>query len=191
MALTIMEVKKLEEKWKTVKGYEDCYEVSNHGNVRSKRTKHLRKPQNNGNGYLFLVLSKNGKHKNKYIHRLVAESFLPNPNNLPQINHKDENPLNNNVENLEWCTPSYNSNYMNHGKHISIGSHTGRKIKACRINGMKTAKKVIQMDLKGNVIKIWNSMGEAAREGNFNRCNIRQCCIGNCKQHHGYKWQFA
>lgn len=98
------------ENWKIVK-CNDAYEVSNLGNIRNIKTKKLKKPYLNEKGYLILSLWKNCKPKSCRVHRLVAEAFLPNPNNLPQVNHKDENKTNNNVENLEWCDNEYNNNY--------------------------------------------------------------------------------
>lgn len=190
----------MNEIWKDIPGYEQFYQVSDLGRVRSKsriRNNHyyrgkIRKPQSNGHGYLFVVLSINGKHYQRYIHRLVAKTFIPNVHNYPEVNHKDENPSNNKVTNLEWCTSKQNSNYGNHGLHISKSSkQSKRKHIACINNGMKTAKPVIQLTLNGKVVKCWESMGQAAKQGGFSRCNIRQCCNGQYKQHKGYKWKFA
>ena len=113
-----------EEIWKPIEGYEGLYEVSNTGRVRSfdRYVKysngqiHLHKgkvlsPIKDTDGYLQVVLHCNGKCKTIKVHRLVAQAFIPNPDNLPQINHKDEDKLNNCVENLEWCTAKYNINY--------------------------------------------------------------------------------
>ena len=113
-----------EEIWKPVVGYEGLYEVSSYGRVRSldRYVKysngpiHLHKgrilnPGKEKVGYLVVPLSCNGKLHLKKIHILVAEAFIPNPDNLPQVNHKDENKTNNNVDNLEWCTAKYNMNY--------------------------------------------------------------------------------
>lgn len=113
-----------QEVWKQVVGYEGYYEVSDHGRVRSvDRTvkcrgigmrsleSKMRPAQKRANGYLFVSLCKNGTHKMLSIHRLVAEAFIPNPDNLPYVNHKDETKTNNNVDNLEWCTASYNATY--------------------------------------------------------------------------------
>ena len=106
----------MEEKWKSIEGYEGLYEISTMGRVKSieRKVKHrnsyitlrekILKPGKNIKGYLFVVLCKNGKTKQILVHRLVCKAFLPNPDNLPEVNHKDENPLNNNVENLEFCT---------------------------------------------------------------------------------------
>ena len=112
------------EYWKPIVGYENLYEVSNLGRIRSfdrwVKSKNgsiricrgrILKPYTNKDGYLYVVLSKNNKHKTYKVHRLVAQAFLDNPNNLPQVNHKDENPLNNNVNNLEWCNSKYNCNF--------------------------------------------------------------------------------
>ena len=115
----------MEEIWKPVIGYEGLYEVSNLGRVRSidRLVKysngqiHLHKGRMlspglvHKLGYLQVALCNNGKIKHKMVYRLIAEAFLPNPDNLPQVNHKDENPFNKCVENLEWCTIEYNINY--------------------------------------------------------------------------------
>lgn len=111
------------EIWKNIKGYEGKYQVSSFGNVRAldykvntlhgQRMKkgHMLKPTNNGNGYLIVSLSSNGTRKNYYIHRLVAESFLDNPNKCEQVNHKDYNTFNNHLDNLEWLTAKENVIY--------------------------------------------------------------------------------
>ena len=112
------------EEWKSIPGYEGLYEVSSYGRVRSLEISYIRKngimdhkpeiilsPKNNGTGYFIVCLYKNKTHKYYLIHRLVAEAFIPNPDNLPIINHKDEDKSNNCVENLEWCSHRYNSNY--------------------------------------------------------------------------------
>lgn len=112
------------EIWKSIVGYEGLYEVSNLGNVRSVdryvnhpkgglslRKGKLLQPNKNHQGYYCVLLSKSCKTENRRVHRLVAEAFIPNPDNLPQINHKDEDKSNNIVTNLEWCTCSYNIMY--------------------------------------------------------------------------------
>lgn len=112
------------EEWKSIPGYEGLYEVSSYGRVRSLEISYVRKdgrmyhkpeiilsPKNNGKGYFTVCLYKNKTHKYYLIHRLVALTFIPNPDNLPCVNHKDEDKTNNRVDNLEWCTVKYNSNY--------------------------------------------------------------------------------
>lgn len=108
-----------------IKDYENLYQISNKGRIKSKHSiidknngirykkEKLRSFGNNGNGYLFVYLWKNNKSKRFYVHRLVAQHFIPNPNNYSQVNHIDKNRSNNNVENLEWCTDKYNKIYSN------------------------------------------------------------------------------
>ena len=132
----------IEEIWRPIEGYEGLYEVSSYGRVKS-----LKRPyENNGgiqwtkerilspgkdkDGYLQVNLHCNGKQHQRKIHRLVAQAFLPNPDNLPQVNHRDEDKLNNRVENLEWCTAKYNSNYGSRkdrvrNSRIKNGTYTG------------------------------------------------------------------
>lgn len=110
------------EIWKDIEGYEGLYQISSIGRIKALSKKvgrgrqyqvaeKILKPQITPNGYLRLHLNKDGKRKYYSVHRLVAIAFIHNPNNYPQINHKDENKTNNNVINLEWCTPEYNANY--------------------------------------------------------------------------------
>ena len=112
----------MKEIWKDIKGYEKLYQVSNLGNVRrikfiNNRTQKdkikMLKLIKDKKGYLKINLWKNNKSKMFLVHRIVAETFILNPNNLPQVNHKDENKSNNCVENLEWCSQKYNNNYGN------------------------------------------------------------------------------
>lgn len=99
------------EEWKAIPGYEGLYEVSNKGNVRNVRRNTLLRLSKNNDGYIQVHLYKNGIRNKFQVHRLVAQAFLPNIDNLPQVNHKDENKTNNNVTNLEWCTAKYNTNF--------------------------------------------------------------------------------
>ena len=112
------------EEWKSIPGYEGLYEVSSYGRVKSLEISYVRKdgrmyhkpeiiltPKNNGTGYFMVCLYKNKTHKYYLIHRLVALVFLHNPDNLPCVNHKDEDKTNNRLDNLEWCTQQYNMNY--------------------------------------------------------------------------------
>ncbi len=179
------------ELWKDVKGYEGLYEVSNLGRVRSKTIKSwnghvffikkgiIRKQRAEKRaGYLFLDLSKNGKLHRFYVHRLVAEAFLPNPKNLPQVNHKDENVKNNCVSNLEWCDARYNNLYGNRKNILHSIAKT-------------PSKPVIQMSLNGRFIKYWHSQLEAARAVKRSATSISECCQGITKTSAGYKWRYA
>lgn len=137
-----------DEEWRPVVGYEGYYEVSNLGTVRGIdrydckgrriKGKVLQKKVEH-TGYVSTVLTRNGKPKSYKVHRLVAEAFIPNPDNLPQVNHKDEDKSNNTVWNLEWCTEKYNRNY---------GTATKRQAQQM-INRKDTSKKVIQKDFLG------------------------------------------
>ena len=161
------------EEWRDIKGYEGLYQVSNLGRVKSlnynrTRKEKILKPAKNKVGYLQVVLYKNKNDKHYTIHQLVAKTFLENPYNFKEINHKDENPLNNESSNLEWCDRKYNINYGN------------RTIKA--------SKKINQYDLEGNFIKQWNSIKEATKTLNIN--NLSACCSGNRKTAGGYVWKY-
>lgn len=113
----------MNEEWKVIEGYDFAYRVSSLGRVEG--TRGLMKPYDNGYGYLIVELKQQGKKKHKRVHRLVAEAFIPNEDNLPMVNHKDEDKTNNFVENLEWCTNNYNINYG-----------TARKRQAKKIRGI-------------------------------------------------------
>lgn len=179
------------ENWRPVVGYEGLYEVSDLGNVRSLNYMHTGKTEKlalNKSywGYYVLYLYKEGKRRQYKVHRLVAEAFLPNPNNLPFINHKDECKTNNFVwvnedgsvdlekSNLEWCTPEYNSNY---------GTARARAT-------VKQSKPVKQLDKNGNIITIWPSISEAGKNG-FSIGNIWSCCNNKIKTYKGCLWTYC
>ena len=177
----------MEEIWKPVKGYEELYQVSNLGRVKSleridchgqpRKEKILRYGINKG--YCYVTLCKNGKHTTFLVHRLVAEAFIPNPNNYPQVNHKDENPSNNCVENLEWCDQKYNSNYGTRNKRIFEKTTNG-----------KLSRPVLQYDLEGNFIKEFPSTQEVQRELKIYQTSISACCRGKLKTAYGFKWKY-
>ena len=113
------------EEWKDIPGYEGLYQVSNTGKIKglprvTVQNQILQEriliPGVINNGYLQITLHKNGEHKNFLVHRLVANAFIPNPKNLPEVNHKDEDKTNCNSDNLEWCTRKYNINYGTHNQ---------------------------------------------------------------------------
>lgn len=112
----------MKEIFKDIKGYEGLYQVSNYGNVKSLKNNIIKKPSKLPKGYLQMRLSKNGKCKYISIHRLVAQAFIPNPQFKPCVNHKDCNPQNNCVDNLEWCTYKENNSYKNHHLKSNISS---------------------------------------------------------------------
>lgn len=191
----------IDEVWKPIKDFECLYEINNLGEIRSldreviysNGVKHIHKgkmlkPRKDKYGYLNIVLNKNGKSKTFKVHRLVAITFIPNPNNLPEVNHKDENKLNNSINNLEWCTSKYNCNYGNHSKNISK-SLTGRTLSEQTKKLMSDSRsiKVVQLSLNDELIKIWNSLRETDKFG-YNHSCVSACCRGIKKTHRGFKW---
>ena len=168
----------MEEIWKDIEGYEGLYQVSNMGRVRSLR-KNIILRQGITRGYERVVLSTNNIQKGYYIHRLVATAFISNPDNLYQVNHKDENKTNNRVDNLEWCTREYNYNYGTRGKRISLKNTNGKK-----------SKITLQYDINGNLIKEWKSTMDVQRNLGFNQSSISKCCRGKYACAYGYIWKY-
>ena len=183
------------EIWKDIKGYEGKYQVSSLGRIKSLyrwngkafySREHIIKSYINKNGYVYIALMKNNKNKNCRLHRLVAEAFLDNPNNYNDINHKDGNKENNNINNLEYCTKSYN---MKHAfkNNLWKSPNSGR----FGSNSYK-AKKVAMVDKNTNeIIKTFNSIIDATHFVNKNSSgHIVNCCKGKLKTAYGYKWQY-
>jgi len=169
----------MEEYWKPVEGYEGLYEVSNEGRVRSLNynktgeTKILR-PLMIGGGYLQVQLWKDGKVKMLLVHRLVAITFIPNPDNLPQVNHKNEDKTDNRVVNLEWTTAIENSNYGTRNRRISEA----------------LSKPVLQFSKIGRFIQEWSSANEVERVLGFQHSHIAECCNEKLKSYKGYIWKY-
>lgn len=182
----------MEEIWKDIRDYEG-YQVSNLGNVRSLDYKHtgkvqVLKPGKKGNGYLYLRLYKDGKIKDCYVHRLVAQAFLPNPDNLPQVNHKNENPSNNRVENLEWCSAEYNSNYGTRNQRVSeVKRGTPRSEETKR----KLSIPVAQYSKEGKLIAIYYAGKDASKQTGIRNSSISNCCRGKYKSAGGFIWKYA
>lgn len=165
----------MKEVWKPIKNFENLYKISNLGNVKSLfRYKKILKGEKDKDGYGYVKLYKNKKAYNKLIHRLVAEAFIPNPDNLPQVNHIDECKANNVWTNLEWCSNKYNINY---GTGI---------LRSCT----KRSKKVNQYDLQGLLIKTYNSLSEASRETTVPIANICRCCKNERRQAGSFVWKY-
>lgn len=178
------------EEWRDIAGYDGMYQVSSLGRVKSlnyRRTEKekLIKQRVRGNGYLAVSLCSNGEIKHLYVHRLVAEAFIPNPDNLPQVNHKSELKTDNRVENLEWCTSLYNNNYGTRSKIITT-SH----IKRNQGYTGKSPRKIYQYTMDGCFIKAWESSKEIQNTLGFYFKCIQKCCRGIYKQSYGYKWSY-
>lgn len=166
------------EIWKDVKDYEGLYQVSNLGRVKSLGNDKTRKEKilklKNVRGYLLIKLCKDGKQKFFAVHRLVAQHFIPNSLNLPEINHKDENKENNCLENLEWCDRTYNINYGTRNERVAE----------------KRSKNVYQYDISGNFIREWKSAYEIQREIGCSQGNISDCCRGKRKSVYKFIWTY-
>lgn len=174
----------MNEIWKDINGYEGLYQISNLGRVKSVDRYLIDGRFINGgimairisnSGYLRVGLRNGKEQKTFLVHRLVAEAFISNPDNLPQVNHKDENKENNCVENLEWCTAKYNNNY---GTHVERSTAPQRKT-------------VYQYSIDGQFIKEWPSSIEIQRQLSFSQGNISACCRGERKTAYGYKWFYT
>lgn len=174
--------------WKPVVGFEGRYEVSNDGQIRSldyevqafgnpcMKKGRILKLCDRGNGYLFVTLGDGKKQHNMHVHRAVAEAFIPNPEGLPMVNHKDRNPKNNTVENLEWCTAQYNNTYM-----------------GCRYEAAKKRWKKVEQLVNGKVVKVWDSLSQINKETGFSIGNISWCCNHPEKswKAYGYEWRYV
>lgn len=174
------------EEWRLIEGYE-YYEVSNLGRVRSwinnkwkrRNTPKILSLHRLTKGYLGVSLSSAPNvSKTIKVHRLVAKAFIPNPDNLPMVNHKDENKTNNCVSNLEWCTNKYN---------LSYGTVRQRIFETIERSGGYKVRPIIQKDLEGNVIREWNSATEAAKELKIDCSRILTACH---KSYKGFVWDF-
>ena len=169
----------MDEIWKNITGYDGLYQVSNKGRVRS-----FQKGKNGAilkhhvaRGYAFIGLWNPEEHKsnNLLVHRLVAKEFIPNPNAYDEVNHKDENKLNNSVENLEWCTRSYNMAYKN----------------ARFRQGLSYSKPVEQLTLDNIPIAVYYAVSIAAKINNIDSSSILKCCKNKRETVGGYRWRYV
>lgn len=179
----------MKEIWKPILEVEGKFEISNLGNLRGvDRYANVRgggqrlvkgkniKPVKCKNGYFEAQITYKGKKYIWMLHRLVAQYFIPNPYNLSEVNHKDENPQNNNVENLEWCTPKYNCNY-------------GTRNKRCMEKVIKKA--VNQYTLNGEFVAQYEMINEASRKNGVDASQIIRVCKGKNNTAGGYIWKYA
>ena len=178
------------EVWKDIPNYEGIYKASNFGRIKMvKRTlidslgkkinkkEHILKPRT-GNRYYMIALYKNGKREDLLLHRVIAQTFIPNPENKPFVNHKDENCFNNCSDNLMWCTQKENMNWGTINERMSKNS--------------KSKRKVNQYDMDGNFIKQWDCMTDFYKSKGLKlKTGIIECCKGRRQSHMGYKWKYA
>ncbi len=158
------------EIWKTIEGYEGLYAVSNFGRVKNVTTGLVRRASYCKDKYLKIGLHNNGVRKTVSIHKLVAKAFIPNPDNKPQINHKDLNKENNSASNLEWVT----------GEENRLHAHN---------NGIRIKDRIVtQMDMDGNIIRVFNSMAAAVRESGIDMSTLCRIDRGIRKTGLGYRW---
>lgn len=194
----------MQEVWKDLERFCNLYQVSNTGKIRSLINNRILKPsiiayrkEKNKDGYKVVNIRK----KIYYIHRLVAEEFIPNPEGKPFINHIDGNKQNNSVENLEWCTNSENILHAYRIGLVKQKMHKPKCYKTKRNNVFDerwteekyyqpNQKMIVQLDRYGNVIKIWDSMKQAGIYLNIKKQNISACCRGKRKTAGGYIWRY-
>ncbi len=156
------------EIFKDIEDYEN-YQISNYGTVKSLKygKERILKLAKDKGGYLTVDLFKQGKHKMCKVHRLVAQAFIPNPNNYLEVNHKDENPANNRANNLEWCDRKYN---------INFGTRTE-----------KCSKQVLCLETG----VVYPSTHQVERQLGFAQGYISNACNGKCKQAYGFHWCYV
>ena len=172
-------IREVKEIWLPVVEY-DGYYISNLGRVMSARRKSqiILKPLKSKFGYCRVCLFNEKGRRWVAIHRLVARAFIPNPNNLPEVNHKDEDRTNNRVDNLEWCTAEYNTNYGTRNVRAGETLSKMKKIPVVQIYNEK-------------IIKIWDSAKKAGEFLKLDPGNITKCCKGKRKLIGGFRWEYA
>lgn len=182
-----------QEIWLPVNGFEGLYEISNYGQVKScdkrRGTNYscfipakIMASSDNGSGYRNVGFSKNSKQYTKYVHILVAQHFIPNPENKPEVNHKDGDKNNNRSDNLNWSTRKENEE---HAWSTGLKKMIGK--------GHFASKPIIQMDLEGREINRWDNSGDAERSLGLpsGSTHIRDCCLGKLQTSLGFKWKYA
>lgn len=165
---------------KPIKDFEELYLIYDDGKVWSIKRKQYLKQEMMNTGYFRVSLYKNGTIYHKFVHRLLAETFIPNPDNLPCVNHKDENKQNNTLSNLEWITQKDNTNY---------GTGLARRVQQ-QINNPHRSRRVVQYDLDFNEIRKYPSIMEAERQTGYANTNISKACKETRRTVGGCYWRY-
>lgn len=175
------------ENWKAMELYPK-YEISTEGRIRNSKTHYIYSQRLRSDGYLDIDIRENGERKKMLVHRLVASCYLDNPNNLPEVNHKNKIKTDNRVENLEWVSRKQNMEHRNQDEKIKNQMQESGK-RLAELNLRTKAKSVIQFDLSGNLMKIYPSLISAERETGTNRKYIRACLKGERQSANNYMWK--
>lgn len=186
----------MQEIWKDIPNYQGFYQISNFGNVKSlcfgarnikkSNKQKLLKSSPSNCGYYKVELYKDGKSKMFYVHRLVANAFIPNPDNKPQVNHIDGNKANNSVSNLEWCTHSENQRHA-----ISMGLRKSSPMLDRKGKLSPLRKPILQYTKDGVFVKEWDCISDVARYFNCGVCNIIRSLKNESQTSCGYKWKYS
>lgn len=193
------------EIWRDIKGFENLYQISNYGRVKSLPKIHncygyktyltkekILRGYPNSKGYLRVFLKKDKKEYKHFIHRLVAENFLENPDLKKEVNHIDHNILNNNINNLEWVSHQENMEWAWKCGRLNHILEVPKEIKrnTIKIAVEKKKRKVCMLDKKGNIIKIYNSMIDACKENGLDSGGLTRCCQGKQQTCKGKYWKY-
>ena len=186
----------MEEIWKDIKGYEGLYQISNKGQVKSKARRGnwketILKPSETRDHYFVVTLSKNGAQKSRRVNRIVAETFIENPLNKPEVNHIDGDKHNNNVENLEWVTTKENIIHSYKCK-LRTAEESAKSLGIYAQKGKinPKSKTVYQFNKQGKLVAVYGSVREAERKTKISSNCISSCCLKKSKYAGNYIWRY-
>ena len=172
----------MKEIWKDIIGYEGLYRISDQGRIFSVKSGKIRETFVSNSGYKMIHLYKNGTDRHFTVHRLVADNFIPNPFDFKEINHINENKLDNRAENLEWCNRKYNQEYSgNIRKWVNAGAN-GNKVASSR--------KIARYTKEGILLNVYIGAREVERMIGYSHQSIGRVCLGKQKTAYGYVWKY-